>query len=153
MGSNRGVRLSHLAPRRMAGGTRRQLRARVSVPLSLLPFTKLSGRLIEQDYFVDGVTETSHRFVRASSGSSLNWPTHRITYKGKSVTSKDGRELHMPATCRRFRANVAVIRLRSKCAVGRCRKNRQSSLGAERFDKTNPPTASLCRTEKSYQTL
>jgi DNA-binding winged helix-turn-helix (wHTH) protein len=91
----------------------------------VLPFANIGGGP-EQDYFVDGVTESLTTDLSRISGSFVIGRHTAFTYKGKAVDLKRiGRELNVragrlgaawrqPASCER--------------AVGRCR-NGQSPLG------------------------
>ena len=103
----------------------------------VLPFANLSGDP-EQDYFVDGVTESLTTDLSRISGSFVIARNTAFTFKGKAVDVKQvGRELNVRYVLegsvqrdgKRFRVNVELIDART----GNC-------LWAERFDK---PVANL----------
>jgi TolB-like protein/class 3 adenylate cyclase len=103
----------------------------------VLPFTNLSGDP-EQDYFVDGVTESLTTDLSRISGSFVIGRHTAFTYKGKAVDLKQiGRELNVRYVLEgsvqrggdRLRVNVKLIDA----------ENGQY-LWAERFDK---PVADL----------
>ena len=98
----------------------------------VLPFTNLSGD-IEQEYFVDGVTESLTTDLSRVSGSFVIGRHTAFTYKGKSVDLKKiGRELNvrylLEGSVQRggdqLRVNVQLI----DAETG-------NHLWAERFDK------------------
>ena len=98
----------------------------------VLPFTNLSGDP-EQDYFVDGVTESLTTDLSRISGSFVIGRHTAFTYKGKAVDLKKiGRELNVryvlegsvQRSGKRLRVNVQLVDVES----GR-------HLWAERFDK------------------
>ena len=93
----------------------------------VLPFANLSGDP-EQDYFVDGVTESLTTDLSRISGSFVIGRHTAFTYKGKAVDLKQiGRELNV-----RYVLEGSVQRsgnrLRVNVQLDRCR-NRQSPLG------------------------
>ena len=103
----------------------------------VLPFANLSGDP-EQDYFVDGVTESLTTDLSRISGSFVIGRHTAFTYKGKAVDLKKiGRELNIryvlegsvQRSGNRLRVNVQLIDAESG-----------SHLWAERFDK---PVADL----------
>jgi TolB-like protein len=113
----------------------------------VLPFTNLSGDP-EQDYFVDGVTESLTTDLSRISGSFVIGRHTAFTYKGKAADLKKiGRELNV-----RYVLEGSVQR-----GGNRLRVNAQlvdaetgNNLWAERL-KNPSPTCSICRT-KSYRT-
>ena len=103
----------------------------------VLPFANLSGDP-EQDYFVDGVTESLTTDLSRISGSFVIGRHTAFTYKGKAVDLKQiGRELNVryvlegsvQRSGNRLRVNVQLI----DAETG-------NHLWAERFDK---PVADL----------
>ena len=103
----------------------------------MLPFANLSGDP-EQDYFVDGVTESLTTDLSRISGSFVIGRHTAFTYKGKAVDLKQiGRELNVryvlegsvQRSGNRLRVNVQLI----DAETG-------NHLWAERFDK---PVADL----------
>jgi TolB-like protein/class 3 adenylate cyclase len=103
----------------------------------LLPFANLSGDP-EQDYFVDGVTESLTTDLSRISGSFVIGRHTAFTYKGRAVDLKQiGRELNIryvlegsvQRSAKRLRVNVQLI----DAGTG-------NHLWAERFDK---PVADL----------
>jgi TolB-like protein/class 3 adenylate cyclase len=103
----------------------------------VLPFANLSGDP-EQDYFVDGVTESLTTDLSRISGSFVIGRHTAFTYKGKAVDLKQvGRELNIRYVLEgsvqrggsRFRVNVQLIDTETG-----------NHLWAERFDK---PVADL----------
>src|SRR5450755_1605881 len=103
----------------------------------VLPFTNLSGDS-EQDYFVDGVTESLTTDLSRISGSFVIGRHTAFTYKGKAVDLKKiGRELNIryvlegsvQRNCNRLRVNVQLVDAETA-----------NHLWAERFDK---PVADL----------
>lgn len=103
----------------------------------MLPFANLSGDP-EQDYFVDGVTESLNTDLSRISGSFVNGRHTAFTYRGKSVDLKQiGRELNV-----RYVLQGAVQRGGSRLRVNVQLTDAESSsyLWAERFDK---PVADL----------
>ena len=98
----------------------------------VLPFANLSGDP-EQDYFVDGVTESLTTDLSRISGSFVIGRHTAFTYKGKAVDLKQiGRELNVryvlegsvQRSGNRLRVNVQLI----DAETG-------NHLWAERFDK------------------
>jgi TolB-like protein len=103
----------------------------------VLPFANLSGDP-EQDYFVDGVTESLTTDLSRISGSFVIGRHTAFTYKGKAVDLKQiGRDLNVryvlegsvQRSCERLRINVQLIDAETA-----------NHLWAERFDK---PVADL----------
>ena len=103
----------------------------------VLPFANLGGDL-EQEYFVDGVTESLTTDLSRISGSFVIGRNTAFTYKGKHVDLKQiGRELNVryvlegsvQRSSNRLRVNVQLIDADSG-----------AHLWAERFDK---PVADL----------
>ena len=103
----------------------------------VLPFANLSGDP-EQDYFVDGVTESLTTDLSRISGSFVIGRHTAFTYKGKAVDLKQiGRELNVryvlegsvQRSCERLRINVQLVDAETA-----------NHLWAERFDK---PVADL----------
>jgi len=103
----------------------------------VLPFTNLGGDL-EQDYFVDGVTESLTTDLSRISGSFVIGRNTAYSYKGKQIDLKQiGRELNVryvlegsvQRSGNRLRVNVQLIDA-----------NTGAHLWAERFDK---PVADL----------
>jgi TolB-like protein/class 3 adenylate cyclase len=103
----------------------------------VLPFANLSGDP-EQDYFVDGVTESLTTDLSRISGSFVIGRNTAFTYKGKAVDLKKvGRELNVryvlegsvQRSGKRLRVNVQLIDAQTA-----------NHLWAERFDK---PVADL----------
>ena len=109
---------------------RRRHEAPPSAPrlsIVVLPFANLSGDP-EQDYFVDGVTESLTTDLSRISGSFVIGRNTAFTYKGKAVDLKQiGRELNVRYVLEgsvqrggnRLRVNVQLDR----------RRNRQSPMG------------------------
>ena len=98
----------------------------------MLPFANLSGDP-EQDYFVDGVTESLTTDLSRISGSFVIGRNTAFTYKGKAVdVKKVGRELNVryvlegsvQRSGNRLRVNVQLV----DAETG-------NQLWAERFDK------------------
>jgi len=98
----------------------------------VLPFTNLSGDP-EQDYFVDGVTESLTTDLSRMSGSFVIGRHTAFTYKGKAVGLKQiGRELNIryvlegsvQRSGNRLRLNVQLVDAQTA-----------NHLWAERFDK------------------
>src|SRR5207253_1547193 len=98
-------------------------RARLDLPspphlsIAVLPFANLSGDP-EQDYFVDGVTESLTTDLSRISGSFVIGRHTAFTYKGKAVDLKQiGRELNVryvlegsvQRSGKRLRVNVQLI--------------------------------------------
>src|ERR1700682_212380 len=114
--------------------------SRVSAPrlsIVVLPFANIGGDP-EQDYFVDGVTESLTTDLSRISGSFVIARNSAFSYKGKSIDVRQvGRELNIryvlegsaPRGGSRFRVNVQLI----DAETG-------NHLWAERFDK---PVADL----------
>ena len=103
----------------------------------VLPFANLSGDP-EQDYFVDGVTESLTTDLSRISGSFVIGRHTAFTYKGKAIDLKQiGRELNVryvlegsvQRSGKRLRVNVQLIDAETA-----------NHLWAERFDK---PVADL----------
>jgi len=103
----------------------------------VLPFTNLSGDP-EQDYFVDGITESLTTDLSRISGSFVIGRHTAFTYKGKAVDLKQiGRELNIryvlegsvQRSGNQLRVNVQLVDAETA-----------SHLWAERFDK---PIANL----------
>jgi TolB-like protein/class 3 adenylate cyclase len=103
----------------------------------VLPFANLSGDP-DQDYFVDGVTESLTTDLSRISGSFVIGRHTAFTYKGKAVDLKQiGRELNVryvlegsvQCSGKRLRVNVQLINAETA-----------NHLWAERFDK---PVADL----------
>lgn len=99
----------------------------------VLPFTNLSGDP-EQDYFVDGVTESLTTDLSRISGSFVIGRHTAFTYKGKALDLKKiGRELNVryvlegsvQRSGKRLRMNVQLIDAKSG-----------QHLWAERFEKS-----------------
>ena len=98
----------------------------------VLPFTNLSGDP-EQDYFVDGVTESLTTDLSRMSGSFVIGRHTAFTYKGKAVDLKKiGRELNI-----RYVLEGSVQRSGSRLRVNVQLVDAQTAnhLWAERFDK------------------
>jgi TolB-like protein len=98
----------------------------------VLPFANIGGNP-EQDYFVDGVTESLTTDLSRISGSFVIARNTAFTFKGKAVDVKQiGRELNVryvlegsvQRSGNRFRVNVQLI----DAGTG-------NHLWAERFDK------------------
>jgi TolB-like protein len=103
----------------------------------VLPFTNLSGDP-EQDYFVDGVTESLTTDLSRMSGSFVIGRHTAFTYKGKAVDLKKiGRELNI-----RYVLEGSVQRSGNRLRVNVQLVDAQTAnhLWAERFDK---PVADL----------
>ena len=106
-----------------------------SVPrlsILVLPFANIGGGP-EQDYFVDGVTESLTTVLSRISGSFVIGRHTAFTYKGKAVDLKKiGRELNVryvlegsvQRSGKRLRVNVQLVDVES-----------DRHLWAERFDK------------------
>jgi TolB-like protein/class 3 adenylate cyclase len=98
----------------------------------VLPFTNLSGDP-EQDYFVDGVTESLTTDLSRMSGSFVIGRHTAFTYKGKAVDLKKvGRELNI-----RYVLEGSVQRSGNRLRVNVQLVDAQTGnhLWAERFDK------------------
>ena len=132
-----------LMPRSRMGLAQRHDRAREARPspprlsIVVLPFANLSGDP-EQDYFVDGVTESLTTDLSRISGSFVIGRHTAFTYKGKALDLKKiGRELNVryvlegsvQRSGKRLRVNVQLIDA-----------DTANHLWAERFDK---PVADL----------
>jgi TolB-like protein len=111
-------------------GSTRVLAPRLSIVV--LPFANIGGGP-EQDYFVDGVTESLTTDLSRISGSFVIARNTAFTFKGKAVDVKQiGRELNVryvlegsvQRSGNRFRVNVQLI----DAGTG-------NHLWAERFDK------------------
>jgi TolB-like protein len=77
--------------------------SRPHLSIVVLPFANLSGNA-QQDYFVDGVTESLTTDLSRISGSLVIGRHTAFTYKGKAVDIKQiGRE-ERPLRARRLRA-------------------------------------------------
>lgn len=135
----RPVRVYALSPR-LSGWTSAQLAGLAPPPrlsIVVLPFANLGGDP-EQEYFVDGVTESLTTDLSRLAGSFVIARNTAFTYKGKPVDVKRiGRELNV-----RYVLEGSIQR-----AGGRMRVNVQAidaetgtHLWAERFDK---PVADL----------
>ena len=120
----------HVPPARATAGAPR-------LSLLVLPFANIGGDP-EQDYFVDGVTESLTTDLSRIRGSFVIGRNTAFTYKGKAVDLKQiGRELNVRYVLegsvqrggQRMRVNVQLIDAESG-----------SHLWAERFDK---PVADL----------
>jgi TolB-like protein len=112
----------------------------------VLPFANIGGDP-EQEYFVDGVTESLTTDLSRISGSFVIGRNTAFTYKGKHVDLKQiGRELNVryvlegsvQRSGKRLRVNVQLIDAESG-----------AHLWAERFDKPVWPISSTCRTKSS----
>ena len=124
--------------RRHRAAARRQARLQRRVlSIVVLPFANIGGDP-EQDYFVDGVTESLTTDLSRISGSFVIGRHTAFTYKGKAVDLKQiGRELNVRYVLEgsvqrggnRLRVNVQLI----DAETG-------NHLWAERFDK---PVADL----------
>ena len=104
----------------------------------VLPFANIGGRFGEQDYFVDGVTESLTTDLSQMSGMRVIGRNTAFSYKGKPIDLKQvGRELNVryvlegsvQRSASRMRVNVQLIDAESG-----------NHLWAERFDK---PVADL----------
>ena len=98
----------------------------------VLPFTDLSGDP-EQDYFVDGVTESLTTDLSRISGSFVIGRHTAFTYKGKAVDLKKiGRELNI-----RYALEGSVQRSGNRLRVNVQLVDAETAnhLWAERFDK------------------
>jgi TolB-like protein/Tfp pilus assembly protein PilF len=113
-----------------AQGSRHVTAPRLSIVV--LPFANIGGNP-EQDYFVDGVTESLTTDLSRISGSFVIARNTAFTFKGKAVDVKQiGRELNVryvlegsvQRSGNRFRVNVQLI----DAGTG-------NHLWAERFDK------------------
>jgi TolB-like protein len=98
----------------------------------VLPFANLSGDP-EQDYFVDGVTESLTTDLSRISGSFVIGRHTAFTYKGKTVDLKQiGRELNV-----RYILEGSVQRRRDRLRINVQLVDAETAgyLWAERFDK------------------
>jgi len=120
------------APATQAEGTRPGPLSPPRLSMVVLPFANLSGDA-EQDYFVDGVTESLTTDLSRISGSFVIGRHTAFTYKGKAVDLKKiGRELNIRYVLEgsvqrggnRVRVNVQLI----DAVTG-------NHLWADRFDK------------------
>src|SRR5215831_9700409 len=103
----------------------------------VLPFANLGGDL-EQEYFVDGVTQSLTTDLSRISGSFVIGHNTAFTYKGKHVDLKQiGRELNV-----RYVLEGSVQRGRNRLRVNVQLVDAETGnhLWAERFDK---PVADL----------
>ena len=112
----------------------------------MLPFANLSGDP-EQDYFVDGVTESLTTDLSRISGSFVIGRHTAFTYKGRAVDLKQiGRELNIryvlegsvQRSAKRLRVNVQLIEPEPAITCGPSGSISRS------------PICSICRT-KSYR--
>jgi TolB-like protein/Tfp pilus assembly protein PilF len=119
-------------PATHADGTKPHPRLPPRLSLVVLPFANLSGDP-EQDYFVDGVTESLTTDLSRIRGSFVIGRHTAFTYKGKSVDLKQiGRELNVryvlegsvQRSGKRLRVNVQLVDAETA-----------NHLWAERFDK------------------
>ena len=121
----------------------------VSLPprlsIVVLPFANLGGDP-EQEYFVDGVTESLTTDLSRISGSFVIGRNTAFTYKGKHVDLKQiGRELGC-ATCSKARCSAAAIACASTCSSSTPRPATTYGPSAS----TSPwPICSTCRTRLS----
>jgi len=120
------------APATLAEGTRAGPLSPPRLSMVVLPFANISGDP-EQDYFVDGVTESLTTDLSRISGSFVIGRHTAFTYKGKAVDLKKiGRELNIRYVLEgsvqrggnRVRVNVQLI----DAVTG-------NHLWADRFDK------------------
>jgi TolB-like protein/class 3 adenylate cyclase/Flp pilus assembly protein TadD len=120
------------SPATQAGGTRLDALSPPRLSIVVLPFTNLSGDP-EQEYFVDGVTESLTTDLSRITGSFVIGRHTAFAYKGKAVDLKQiGRELNVryvlegsvQRSGNRLRVNVQLI----DAETG-------NHLWAERFDK------------------
>ncbi len=121
----------------MASGSAKAVAGAPRLSLLVLPFANMGGDP-EQEYFVDGVTESLTTDLSRIRGSFVIGRNTAFTYKGKAVDLKQvGRELNVRYVLegsvqrggQRMRVNVQLIDAESG-----------SHLWAERFDK---PVADL----------
>lgn len=118
-----------------ASETRRTRQALVSPPhfsVVVLPFTNLSGDA-EQDYFVDGVTESLTTDLSRIRGSFVIGRHTAFTYRGKVADLKQiGRELNV-----RYALEGSIQRDRNRLRVNvqLVETETGSHLWADRFDK------------------
>ena len=133
-----------LTPQPHASAPERSGPPRLSIVV--LPFTNLGGDP-EQEYFVDGVTESLTTDLSRISGSFVIGRNTAFTYKGKPFDVKQiGRELNVRYVLEgsvqrggnRMRVNVQLIDPETG-----------NHLWAERFDK---PLADLLRVAHKYRT-
>lgn len=109
---------------------RRDFRPRLSIVV--LPFTNLSGKA-EEDYFVDGVTESLTTDLSRISGSFVIGRHTAFTYKGKVVDLKQiGRELNV---CYLLEGSVQRSGNRLRLNVQLIDTETATHLWADRFDK------------------
>jgi TolB-like protein/class 3 adenylate cyclase len=120
------------APGREDAGTPAAVSSPPRLSVVVLPFANLGGNP-EQEYFVDGVTETLTTDLSRISGSFVIARNTAFTYKGKSIDTKQiGRDLNVRYVLEgsvqrggeRLRVNVQLIDTESG-----------AHLWAERFDK------------------
>ncbi|WP_234685827.1 adenylate/guanylate cyclase domain-containing protein [Bradyrhizobium monzae] len=121
-------------PSSAAQATRPKLKPLSPPRLSIvvLPFTNLSGDP-EQEYFVDGVTESLTTDLSRISGSFVIGRHTAFTYKGKAVDLKQvGRELNV-----RYALEGSVQRRDSRLRINVQLINAETGthLWADRFDK------------------
>jgi TolB-like protein/class 3 adenylate cyclase/Flp pilus assembly protein TadD len=128
----RAVRVYALVPGLAAGGATAPSISPPRLSIVVLPFANLN-RDTEQDYFVDGVTESLTTDLSRISGSFVIGRHTAFTYKGKAVHLKQiGRELNVRYVLEgsvqrngnRLRVNVQL----NDAGTG-------THLWAERFDK------------------
>ena len=82
------------APRRKPGRYVHELRGTPRLSIVVLPFANIGGDP-EQDYFVDGVTESLTTDLSRIRGTFVIARNTAFTYKGKPWTSGIGRELNV----------------------------------------------------------
>jgi TolB-like protein len=120
-----------------ADGLRPRARSPPHLSIVVLPFVNLSGDP-EQDYFVDGVTESLTTDLSRISGSFVIDRNSAFSYKGKTIDAQHvGRELNVryllegsvQRSGKRVRVNVQLVDAETT-----------NHLWAERFDK---PVADL----------
>lgn len=124
----------------VVAGPSHQMPGRDSPPhlsIVVLPFANLSGEA-EQDYFVDGVTESLTTDLSRIAGSFVIARNSAFSYKGKSIDVRQvGRELNI-----RYVLEGSVHRSRNRLRVNVQLVDAQTAthLWAERFEK---PVADL----------
>jgi len=117
----------------------------VSAPhlsIVVLPFTNIGGDP-EQEYFVDGVTESLTTDLSRIVGSFCDRPQHCIHIKGKAVHVKQvGRELNI-----RYVLEGSVQRERSRFGLACSLSMPKPLITSGPSDLISPsPICSICRT-------
>jgi len=136
----------HITSSEQSGDTAHRPFSPPRLSIVVLPFVNLSGDP-EQDYFVDGVTESLTTDLSRISGSFVIGRHTAFTYKGKAVDLKQiGRELNIRYVLEgtvqrggnRLRVNVQLVDAETGNHLG------------PSGSKSPSPICSICRT-RSYR--